>query len=76
MFSTWGVKLGEMPRVYIATVEQIAKELKDGRNGRGNTMLLENYNYKKGVAKGLTDAIPQNWIVTQERINFLLEGAG
>jgi len=51
-----GVALGECPRVYLATVNEIAARLKESRKGVGETILWENHCYKTGVAKGCTDS--------------------
>ena len=50
-----GVNLekGELPRVYLATPNEIGNRLKDSRGGLGETSLKENYLWKNGVAKGI-----------------------
>lgn len=66
------VPLGECPRVYLATVSEIAERHKESRNGLGETILWENRCYKKGLAKGCTDMVPTAWRFSQERlIKFL-----
>jgi hypothetical protein len=71
----WGVKLGECPRVYLATPDDIATVMKASRAGSGNTMLLEDYAYKKGVGKGTTDRLPIEWRFSAERAEALLPPA-
>src|SRR5258708_22114051 len=63
-----GVGLGECPRVYLVTVDEIATRHKESRNGLGETILWENYCYKKGVAKGCTDMLPLDWRFSRERL--------
>src|SRR5262249_50067702 len=63
-----GIKLGECPRVYLATIEEVAIRLKNSRNGAGETILWENACYKRGIAKGCIDAIPVEWRFSQERL--------
>ncbi|MFY9621590.1 MAG: hypothetical protein WAQ99_17390 [Pyrinomonadaceae bacterium] len=67
-----GVALGECPRVYLASVTNIANRHKESRNGLGETILWENYCYKKGLAKGCTDKIPDEWRFSLERLKPFL----
>ena len=68
-----GVQLGECPRVYLATIEEIATALKEARNGNGETILWEHHDYIRGVGVGTTDAIPVEWSFSQERVQQFLE---
>lgn len=56
-----GVALGECPRVYLATVAEIATRHKEARNGIGDSILWENRCFKKGIAQGCTDMVPDSW---------------
>ncbi len=67
-----GIALGECPRVYLAKVGEIAERHKASRNGIGETILWENYCYKKGFAKGWTDMIPPEWRFSKERVEEFL----
>ena len=67
-----GTKLGECPRVYLARIDEIAKRLKDSRNGAGETILWENVCRKRGIAKGCTDKIPSEWAFSKERVSHFL----
>jgi hypothetical protein len=67
-----GVALGECPRVYLATVTDIADRLKASRNGLGETVLWENHCYKMGLAKGCTDKLPDEWRFSLKRLNQFL----
>ena len=63
-----GVALGECPRVYLATVAEIADWHKTSRNALGGTILWEKYCYTKGAAKGCVDMIPPEWHFSRERL--------
>jgi Holliday junction resolvase-like predicted endonuclease len=67
------VKLGECPRVYLATIEEIANALKKARNGHGETILWEHHTYIRGVGANSTDEIPAQWRFSQERVEQFLE---
>lgn len=63
-----GVALGECPRVYLASVAEIADWHKASRNALGGTILWETYCYTKGIAKGYIEIIPTAWRFSQERL--------
>jgi hypothetical protein len=67
-----GVALGECPRVYLATVTEIANRHKEARNGLGDSILWENRCFKKGIAQGCTDMVPTAWRFSQERLSQFL----
>jgi Holliday junction resolvase-like predicted endonuclease len=63
-----------LPRMYLATPEEIAVELKKSRNGAGDTVLREYHKWNsKSVASGTTDIIPHQWIFTKERAQFMFD---
>jgi hypothetical protein len=65
-----GVCLDSLPRMYLATPEEIAAGLKAARGGRGGTILREKHTWsKRARAAGTTDAIPENWKFTEDRLN-------
>jgi Holliday junction resolvase-like predicted endonuclease len=71
------VPIDALPRVYLATPEEIAQRLKDSAAGRGETILYENQVWsKRAAAYGTVDAIPESWKFSQERLSelFTLEG--
>lgn len=57
----------QMPRMYLAMPEEIAKFLRDARAGHGETTLREYHKWKSGIAAGTEDRIPDEWIFTRER---------
>lgn len=71
-----GVQLGDSPRAYLATVSEIAEQLKTQRNGHGYTSLREYYQWARGVAKGGEDQIPSSWKFSETRVYNLLQTYG
>lgn len=68
-----GVELGQLPRIYLATVADIVDRHKESRSGHGSTILYEDYTYSRGIAKGIRDAIPTAWRFSEGRLaQFLL----
>jgi len=76
LVSLQGINLGECPRVYLATVAEISKRLKESRNGAGHTILWENRCYTKGIAKGCTDMLPTEWSFSHDRLAYIFETFG
>ena len=62
----------ESPRVYLATPKEIGEQMKLSRNFKGDTVLKENYTWKKGVAKGTSYMIPEEWMFSKKRVETLL----
>jgi hypothetical protein len=71
----WGVEIGVAPRVYLAAVTEVAAQMKSARNGHGNTILYENYTYKKGVGANCVDCLPSAWRFSRDRVDELLQAA-
>ena len=69
-----GVSLGQVPRMYLATIDEVKARHKESRNGLGSTILYENRCYAKGEAKGCIDRIPDTWRFTHERLGQFLPG--
>ena len=65
------IKYDELPHMYLATPKEIALQMKCARGGVGDTVLRENYTYKSGIAKGITDKLPDEWVFTKERADEL-----
>ncbi|HEX6751355.1 MAG TPA: hypothetical protein VF092_28950 [Longimicrobium sp.] len=63
------------PRVYLATVDEVAQALKVARGGLGSTILYENYMYSRGVARSFRDSVPSTWAFTVDRVDELLVAA-
>lgn len=71
-----GVALGQCPRVYLATVKEVAGALNTARNGNGDSVLRENHTYVRGIAAGTTDKIPDHWRFSVARVDSLLKRNG
>jgi Holliday junction resolvase-like predicted endonuclease len=64
-----GVPVTELPRMYLATPNQIAERLRATAKGRGDTILYERKEWTdKALGSGTIDAIPVEWRFTQERL--------
>jgi len=67
-----GVALSAMPRMYLATPAEVGAWLKSAAAGRGDTILWEQHVWaKRAQAAGTTDAIPDHWQFTEQRVNDL-----
>lgn len=67
----------EMPRVYIATPEEIAERLNASAGGRGETILYENHTWtKRAAGYGTTDRVPDEWIISAERLEYMFKTYG
>lgn len=69
-----GVALDELPRVYVATPMEIANRLRETARGRGDTILYERKEWTvRAYAAGTVDAIPKNWMFSDERVEQLMD---
>ena len=66
------VELGGCPRVYLATVEEIAAWHRASRNGLGGTILYEDHAYVRGAAANTVDRIPKKWHFSETRLSEFL----
>ena len=67
----------EMPRIYLASPEEIAKRLNDSAGGRGETILYENHTWGPHAAgRGTTDAVPAEWAISAERLDYMFNTYG
>ena len=62
-----------MPRIYLATPQEVVLILKNEVNKRGDSILREEHVWKKGAGVGTVDEIPQNWKFSIKRIEELLK---
>jgi hypothetical protein len=68
-----GVDLAALPRVYLASPAEIAKRLKESAGSRGDTILYERKVWgPRAVGFGTTDAIPEAWAFSADRVEQLL----
>ena len=65
-------EVDELPRIYLATPDEIATRLKESANGRGETILYEYHEWSKlASAHGTIDEIPKTWKFSVYRIEEL-----
>jgi hypothetical protein len=62
----------DIPRVYLATPEEIGQHMKTSRSGHGVTTLKESHLYKTGLGMGHIDEIPKHWKFSRKRIEELV----
>lgn len=71
-----GIDLSTLPRVYLATPKEVAKRLRESAKGRGDTILYESHTWgTRAVGAGTTDAIPDSWRFSLERVEQLFRDA-
>ncbi len=71
------VQLDQLPRVYLATPEEIAQRMKDSAAGRGETILYENHTWSERAAgSGTIDKVPDAWKFSIERMQGLMNSFG
>ena len=57
-----------LPKIYLATPNEIAEVMRNERNGLGDTILYMNHTWGPTAhAYGTTDKIPEEWRFTRER---------
>ena len=57
-----------LPKMYLATPNEIADVMRRGRNGLGDTILYMEHTWgPTAQAYGTTDKIPEEWFFTRER---------
>jgi Holliday junction resolvase-like predicted endonuclease len=66
-----GTNLMDMPSVFLATSKEVATQLKNSRGGLGDTILHMQKTRKVGKAAGCIENIPEEWVFSKERIDFL-----
>lgn len=68
-----GITLEEHPRVYLATPMEIAQQLKETANGRGDSILYEEHHWGlRAYGAGTAEQIPPEWLFSLERVEQLL----
>lgn len=67
----------EMPRMYLASPQEIAEVLCNEAGGRGDTILYENHEWgPMATAYGTTDKLPHEWLFTEDRAKEMFEKYG
>jgi Holliday junction resolvase-like predicted endonuclease len=68
-----GTQPDEMPRIYLASPQEIANKLRSASGGRGDTILWEDYQRgPKAEGAGTVEQLPLEWLLNEGRINELL----
>ncbi len=71
-----GIELNQMPRLYLATPEEVANVLNNISEGKGSAILYEEHDWTpRARAFGTYEKIPNEWEFTQERVFKLLGAA-
>ncbi|OAB39289.1 hypothetical protein PMSD_05005 [Paenibacillus macquariensis subsp. defensor] len=69
--------LNTLPRIYLATPLEISSLMKMGAKGRGDTILYENKTWtKRSPAYGTIDKIPDPWIFSKSRLDYIMNTYG
>lgn len=72
-----GVDLDQMPRIYLARPEEVARRLHESRKGHGDAILYEDYTWgPRSHAAGTRDRVPDAWRFSPERVEELLGDSG
>ena len=71
------VEDSQLPRMYLATPQEIADVLYKEANGRGDTILHENHKWgPRSVGFGTVDALPDDWKFSRERAEYMFTQYG
>lgn len=64
----------EMPRMYLASPEEIAQVMNASAGGRGDTILYEHHKWGPHAAgSGTTEQIPADWKFTEKRAKYMFD---
>jgi hypothetical protein len=67
------VEMTAMPRMFLASPPEIAKRLHETANGRGDSILYENYTFgARAFAAGTTERLPEDWAFSEARVASFL----
>ena len=67
----------EMPRIYLASPEEIAQMLNASAGGRGETVLREDHTWgPRAYASGTRDRIPDEWAISAKRLGYMFDTYG
>jgi len=72
LVSFYKVPLGKCPDCFVATAQEIAEQLKRQRGGLGHGSLALNKQRIRGAGAGTTDAIPETWQFSADRLKKLV----
>ena len=67
----------QMPRMYLASPQEIADHLCKEAGGRGDTILYEHHIWgRTALAYGTTDKLPEEWLFTEIRVMEMFDRYG
>ena len=67
----------QMPRMYLASPEEIAEVLCKEAGGRGETILYENHKWgPRAAGRGTVDKLPDEWVFTEARAKEMFDRYG
>lgn len=66
------VPVDAMPRVYLASLEEVAACLRLNSGGAHNGVLHEQHTWKKGQRAGTSDGLPADWKFSAKRVEAML----
>jgi hypothetical protein len=69
-----GVGIHELPRIYVASPQEVANTLRDSVERLTSPLLHEQYEWTSGGGAVKIETLPVNWRFSQERIEELLMG--
>lgn len=72
-----GVGTNDMPRIYLASPQEIADRMNASAGGRGDTILYENHTWgPRAASRGTTDRIPDTWAISAKRLDEMFLNYG
>jgi hypothetical protein len=70
-----GVALDELPRIYLATPQEVATRLRETAAGRGDSVLYEGNKWASpALGTETMECLPESWCFSARRIQELLDG--
>ena len=69
-----GVPLNELPRLYLASPQEVAQSMRETADRLGDSVLLEKYEWAAGDGFARVEVLPSSWRFSEQRIQELLVG--
>jgi len=70
------IPYGKIPRIYIASLDEVVEHLSTTRGGKINLILHEYHKYVRGIGAGHVDVIPESWKLSEKRIEKIFNKFG
>jgi len=71
-----GVAIHELPRIYLASPDEIAAAMKETADRTGRCSLLEMYEWAAGEGARKVEVLPEKWHFSHARVQELLQSQG